>query len=183
MDHMTFLADLFHHRWAVPLLAEFSSSGGGGRVAELAARLEGSRGGIRHALLSLVDLRLVAENPGHGHPLRPEYVLTPRGERVAAEAEEVVELARAWTIQDQAFRKWPLPVLYGLGDEAARFSELRTRIPAITDRALSSALQALTATQVTDRVVRGTRPPRVLYHPTARAKELLPPLRRLTLAA
>jgi DNA-binding HxlR family transcriptional regulator len=38
---------------------------------------------VRRALAGLVARRLVSRNPGYGHPLRPEYVLTPAGARVA----------------------------------------------------------------------------------------------------
>lgn len=182
MDDAAFLTELFHHRWAVPVLGELSARGGG-RVVELTNRLGASRGGVRPALGSLVELGLAARNPGHGHPLRPEYVLTARGERVATAAQRVVELARRWSIERSAFRKWPLPVAYGLGEEGARFSELRARVPGITDRALSGALQTLTASALAERIVHPGRPPGVEYRPTDRAGELLPALRGLTKAA
>jgi DNA-binding HxlR family transcriptional regulator len=176
-----FLAGLFHHRWAVPVLAALSA-GAGGRVIELTHRLGASRGGMRQALGSLVDLGLAARNPGHGHPLRPEYLLTARGERVAADAERIVELVHGWSIESVAYRKWPLPVVYGLSD-GARFSELRARLPGITDRALADALRALGTSRLTERVVHPGHPPGVEYLPTARAGELLLPLRRLARAA
>lgn len=177
-----FLVELFHHRWAVPILAELASDGGG-RVAELTTGLDASRGGVRQALGALVDLGLVGRNMGHGHPLRPEYVLTESGRAVAIGAERIVEFARAWTIERHAFRKWPLPVVYGLGEDGARFSELRDRMPGVTDRALSIALRTLGTTRLAERIVRPSRPPGVLYLPTDRAEAILPSLRRLARAA
>lgn len=177
-----FLSELFHHRWAVPVLAELSA-GTGGRVAELTNRLGASGGGVRQALGSLLHLGLAAHNPGHGHPLRPEFLLTGRGEMVAADAARVVQLSQRWSIEEMAFRKWPLPVAYGLGGEGARFSEIRARLPGITDRALSHALRALTGGGIAERLVHPHSPPAVEYLPTARATELMLPLRRLAEAA
>lgn len=182
MSETEFLAELCHRRWAVPVLAELWS-GAGGRVVELTNGLGASRGGVRQALGALTDLGFVARNSGHGHPLRPEYVLTRRGESAAAEAERIVALARRWAIRDQAFRKWSLPVVYGLGEEGARFSELSAWLPGITDRALSAALRTLDSARLAERVVRPSRPPGVKYLPTDRSGALLPPLRRLARVA
>lgn len=182
MGDAAFLAELCHHRWAVRVLARLCM-GGGGRTAELARALGGSRGGVGQAMAALIDLGLAARNAGHGHPLRPEYVATARGERVGAEAERIVGLTRRWSIERYAFRKWPLPVAYGLGEEGARFSELSARLPGITDRALSDALRALAASRLAERVVHADRPPAVEYRPTERSVELLPPLQRLVEAA
>lgn len=182
MKDAAFLAELTHHCWAVPVLAGLSDRGGG-RAVQLAHELGASRGGVRQALGSLVDLGLVTRYAGHGHPLRLEYLLTQRGERIAAEAERIVQLTQSWSIQRLAFRKWSLPVAYGLGDEGARFSELRGRLPWITDRALSEALRALALSRLAERVVRAGHPPGVEYVPTTRASELLLPLRRLAEAA
>ena len=182
MSETEFLAELFHHRWAVPVLAELWS-GAGGRVVELTSGLGASRGGVRQALGSLTDLGFVARNTGHGHPLRPEDLLTGRGESAAAEAERIVALARRWSIREEAFRKWSLPVVYGVGEEGARFSELRSALPGITDRALSVALRTLGSARLTERIVRPSRPPGVRYLPTDRAGKLLSPLRRLARAA
>lgn len=173
------LVELFHHRWAVPVLAELATRGGGGRVAELAEALGASRGGVRQAITALEGLGLVARPRGHGHPLRPEYALTERGGVMGAEAARVLALARDWDIQDLAFRKWPLPVVYAMGERGAWFSGLRERLPGVTDRALSGALRTLGTIRLAERVVQPSRPPRVLYLPTGRARQLLPPLRAM----
>lgn len=175
----TSLVELFHHRWAVPLLAELAVRGGGGRVTVLTRALGASRGGVRQAITSLTEMGFVDRNRGHGHPLRPEYVLTDRGRIVAAETVRIVGLTRDWSIQDLAFRKWPLPVVHAMGETGARFSRLRGRLPGVTDRALSNALQALGTIRLADRIVQPSRPPRVRYLPTDRAHQLLPPLRAI----
>jgi DNA-binding HxlR family transcriptional regulator len=172
-----FLTRLCHHRWSVPVLARVGERGGG-RVAELVSALGGSPGGVRQAMDALIRLGLVTRNPGHGHPLRPEFVLRPEALRIAAAARAVVERIEQWSIQDIAFRKWTLPVVYALG-EGARFSELRGRLPGITDRSLSEALQRMETARLARRVVHGGRPVGVEYVPTARAGKLRPLLGRL----
>lgn len=148
-------------------------------MVELAAELGASRGGVVQALDALRDLGLVARNQGHGHPLRPEVVLTGRGEDAAAAAREFLARVRELRVEGQALRKWPMPVLYGVGEEEARFSRLRRRLPPITDRALSESLQSLEVATLADRLVRDERPPHVSYRPTARASRLRPALRHL----
>ena len=74
------LAQLFHHRWAVPVLAELHRTSGS-RFVTLHRRLGIGRESLRRTLASLAEQDLVARNPGYGHPLRPEYVLTPNRAR------------------------------------------------------------------------------------------------------
>lgn len=177
MKRTAILARLCHHRWSVPVLARLGERGGG-RVAELVPALGASAGGVRQAIDALIRLGLVTRAPGHGHPLRPEFVLRPEGIRVSEAAGAVVQRIEQWSIQDVAYRKWPLPVVYALGD-GARFSELRGRLPGITDRSLAEALQLLEGASLARRVVSGGRPVAVAYEPTARAGELRPHLGRL----
>ena len=51
----------------------------GARFVALANRLGVSRDSLTRTLGALIDAGFVARNPGHGHPLRPEYILTKRG--------------------------------------------------------------------------------------------------------
>src|SRR4029079_6119097 len=72
------LPNLLHNRWSVPVLAELArGDAGGGRFANLRRRLGVSGESRRRTLATLVEAGLVARNPGHGHPLRADYVLTP----------------------------------------------------------------------------------------------------------
>ncbi|MGH2451320.1 MAG: winged helix-turn-helix transcriptional regulator, partial [Candidatus Limnocylindria bacterium] len=72
------ISALFHHRWAAPVLAELDRSRGS-RFVTLSNRLALSRESLRRTLTALIDAGLVMKNPGYGHPLRPEYILTERG--------------------------------------------------------------------------------------------------------
>jgi DNA-binding HxlR family transcriptional regulator len=173
MEATTFLVQLFHHRWSVPVLARLGARGGG-RVAELASSLGGSRGGVAQAIDALVVKGLLVRNPGHGHPLRPEFVLTGRGEALAGAARELMALLREWGIEEESLRKWPMPAVHALGREGGRFSELRDRLPGITDRALTDALGVLEGAALAERIVHTGRPPAVEYVPTDRSVELRP---------
>lgn len=156
------LIELFHHRWAPPALALLGERGGA-RFVELQRRLDVGRESLRRALDALIDLGYVRRNPGYGHPLRPEYVLTPRGRRAAETASRVLAAGSTETL----LRKWSVPVLAELREER-RFSELRAALPGVSPRALALALRDLEAAGFVSREVRPTRPPSVSYRATRR---------------
>jgi DNA-binding HxlR family transcriptional regulator len=66
----------------------------GSRFATLSGVLGVSGESLRRTLVALLDDGLVARNPGHGHPLRPEYVLTAAGAEVAPRAGAVLDALR-----------------------------------------------------------------------------------------
>jgi DNA-binding HxlR family transcriptional regulator len=91
--------------------------------------------------------RARAPNLGHGHPLRPEYVLTETGERLAPVCLDLVDELRRRGFEDAGLKKWSMPVVLVLAEAAgeSRFSELRAALPGVTARALSLALEDLGA--------------------------------------
>jgi DNA-binding HxlR family transcriptional regulator len=160
---------LFHYRWAAPILAELRRQKGS-RFAALAGILGVSRESLRRTLTALIALGLVARNPGYGHPLRPEYVLTPRGDDVAQRCARL--LAAVGDDRELALRKWSLPVLIAL-QHAGRFSELREDLPGITPRALAMTLKDLQAAGLVERRVdEEAYPPTVVYAATRAARPL-----------
>jgi len=163
------LIALFHHRWAAPVLAELERQKGS-RFAALAGSLGLGRESLRRTLDGLIALGLVERNPGYGHPLRPEYVLTAAGAPVARRCARL--LGAVGDERELALRKWSLPVLVAL-QRAGRFSELRDELPGISPRALALALRDLQAGGLVERVVdeRG-HPPTVVYAATPAAKPL-----------
>jgi len=160
---------LFHHRWAAPILAELRRQKGS-RFVALAGILGVSRESLRRTLTALIELGLVGRNPGYGHPLRPEYVLTSRGDDVARRCARL--LAAVGDDRELALRKWSLPVLIALRD-AGRFSELREDLPGITPRALAMTLKDLQAAGLVERRVdEEAYPPTVVYAATRAARPL-----------
>jgi DNA-binding HxlR family transcriptional regulator len=162
------LIALFHHRWSAPVLAELRRTRGT-RFVVLAKSLRVGRESLRRTLDSLIELGLVARHPGYGHPLRPEYVLTPRGDEAAVRCSRLLGLLDGDA--DVALKKWSLPVLVAL-DRPTRFSELRDALPGITARALALALKDLEAAQLVRREVQDTYPPSTVYDATRRAARL-----------
>jgi DNA-binding HxlR family transcriptional regulator len=162
------LIALFHHRWSAPVLAELRRTRGT-RFVVLVKSLGVGRESLRRTLEALIELGLVARNPGYGHPLRPEYVLTRRGERAAARCSRLLGLLDGDA--DVALKKWSLPVLVALA-RPARFSELRDALPGVTARALALALKDLEAAGLVRRDVQNTYPPSTVYAATRRARRL-----------
>jgi DNA-binding HxlR family transcriptional regulator len=160
------LIELFHHRWAAPALALLGERGGA-RFVELQRRLDVGRESLRRALDALLESGLARRNEGYGHPLRPEYVLTPKGRSAAPVAAGVVAAGDP----DALLRKWSVPVLAELGDER-RFSELRAGLGDVTPRALALALRDLEDAGYVRREVHATRPPSTVYRPTARGRRV-----------
>jgi DNA-binding HxlR family transcriptional regulator len=169
---------IVHHRWSLPVLAELSEEGGA-KFATLAHRLDVNRESLRATLDALIELGLVRPNPGHGHPMRPEYLLTAAGGRLAHACARLVAALRELDVEDVALRKWSLPVARGLvaGDE--RFGQLEARLSGVTARALSMALRSLEDAGLVERRVLDGRPPTPVYRLTPRARPLAPILRAI----
>jgi DNA-binding HxlR family transcriptional regulator len=160
------LIAIFHHRWSAPVLAQMYRQKGS-RFAALAGTLGVGRESLRRTLDSLLELGLVARNPGYGHPLRPEYVLTTRGRAAADRCARLLDAAD----DEVVLRKWTLPVLAALA-EAERFSDLRAALPGVTPRALALALKDLQAAGLVERRVEETYPPTTLYVATTGGRRL-----------
>jgi DNA-binding HxlR family transcriptional regulator len=161
------LVALFHHRWAAPALAILAERGGA-RFAELQRKLGVGRESLRRALGALLELDLVRRNPGYGHPLRPEYLVTAAGKEAGAACARLLASTRN---PDLLLRKWSVPTL-ALLDEPRRFSELRAALPAVTPRALALALKDLEEGGLVARKVLTTRPPSTVYRASRTGRRL-----------
>lgn len=137
------LVKLTSRAWSLNILA-LMHSGVPGRQAPLLAASGASRTSFTASLDHLVRLNLLEKNPGHGHPLRPEFRLTRSGVNAAETAERIVT-AVPDTLEFALLRRsWTVPIL-ALTDMPRRFSGIRTDLAPITDRALSSSLYQLEA--------------------------------------
>lgn len=147
--------------WALTILSVMHS-GVPARQAPLLAACGASRSAFTQSLRHLVEIGMLERNPGHGHPLRPEYRLTRLGESMAAFAHRIHELVPQ---EDRALlrRIWTVPVLAAL-QTPRRFNEMAGRLPMISDRALSQSLKSMEDRGwVVRSVVEGARPPRPIY--------------------
>jgi DNA-binding HxlR family transcriptional regulator len=176
---MSTLVALFHNRWSVPILAELHRQRGSRFVA--LSRILGLSGeSLRRTLAALIEGGLVGRNPGYGHPLRPEYVLTSSGERIAAACRPLVERLRRSDLEEVGLKKWSMPVVYALADGPRRFSELREALEGISPRALTLALKDLEAARLVDRRVTDDYPPATVYRLTRAGWPLAALLRHVT---
>lgn len=147
--------------WALPILAKFNE-GVPGRQAPLLAATGASRTAFRQSIEHLINLDLLERNPGHGHPLRPEFRLTPAGHIAAKLASDIVKTKLS---QEQILlrRSWTVPVLTTLRTPR-HFAEIKRDLTTITDRALSQSLRSMEELKWIDRSVdKMSRPPKPLY--------------------
>ncbi len=172
------LIQLFHLRWHIALLAALHENPALGRVAPLVSLLDVGRSTVRRTLASLQELGWVAINPGYGHPLRPEQILTDHGKPLAAWCDRFVRLLRRRPgLQQIAFQKWPMIVLWAVGCGCSRFSELEQLLPQISPRALSLALKELGEAGLVQREVYDSAPVTIVYRTQRKAHPMLGRLR------
>ncbi len=179
MQNLERLIRLFHHRWAIPVLAELHRCGGGSRVAELAHVLAVNRPSLRRTLAALRAQELVRPNPGHGHPLRPEWLLTARGARLAPHGFKLLAAASRHGFRKACLTKWPMPIARCLLEGPVRFGELRRQLEVVTPRALSIALDRLCQRDLVSRRILDESPPGTLYALRRHARRLVAPLRAM----
>lgn len=147
--------------WTLPILASLHR-GVAGRQAPLLAATGASRTAFAQSMDHLIRMGLMERNPGHGHPLRPEFRLTARGIEAAALADKIQQAAPP---EERGLlrKSWTLPVLTSLHG-AQHFNAIKRRLPPITDRALSQSLKSMEARAWVQRRVDDTaRPPKPLY--------------------
>ncbi len=134
------LVKLTARAWSLPILASLHQ-GVPGRQAPLLAATGAGRTAFAASLAHLLQLGLLERNPGHGHPLRPEFRLTATGQEAAAMAARLlgtVACAEGALLR----RSWTVPIL-ALTGQPRRFSAIRSELSPITDRALSASLKQL----------------------------------------
>ncbi len=156
-----FLIQLTHRRWALEILAVLQQEDGA-RFVTLLNRLQLSRGGLSAALKELEKLGLIMKNPGYGHPMRPEYILTPEGALVARRYQAFRDNVES-ADRPLLLKKWPLPIVAAAGLEPARFVDLGARLPGITHRALALNLKDLQRHKWIERRLVDSYPPIPYY--------------------
>jgi DNA-binding HxlR family transcriptional regulator len=152
------------HRWSLPVLAELARSEGA-KFSSLRVKLACSRDSLVTTLRALQDEGLVIRNPGYGHPMRPEYLLTDSGARLAPVCGFWLEKAKL--TQGDALTRWCLPVLILIGAGTNRFAEIRRELDAAPS-AVSTSLRDLTGRGVIVKRLADTWPATLSYHLTRR---------------
>lgn len=75
--------------------------------------------------------------------------------------------------------KWRLSIILLLDEKPLRYSELRVRLPAVSEKVLADELKALSTLGVLSRTVYAEVPPRVEYALTEKGLQALPVLTQL----
>lgn len=142
MDTKT-LVKLTSRAWSLDILA-LMHSGVPGRQAALVSASGAGRTALVQSLRHLIDIGLLERNPGHGHPLRPEYRLTSGGVEAAIVADRVKKTAPEPASRSLLRRAWTVPVL-AVSREPLYFTDIKFELESISDRALSQTLKQLLA--------------------------------------
>lgn len=147
--------------WSLAILSSLHE-GVPGRQAALLSATGASRTAFAQSLEHLFALGLLERNPGHGHPLRPEFRLTAKGQVAAGIASRIHAVSKRED-RDLLRKTWTVPILTTL-QAPRQFSEIRKDLLKITDRALSQSLRTMEdRAWVIRSVDSAARPPRSLY--------------------
>lgn len=169
---------LVERRWNIPVLAALHEQSGA-KFVTLANRLGAGRSSLSASLSYLIEQGFVRRNTGYGHPMRPEYLLTPAGEHIGAHCAALAKALRDDREQDLAYRKWTLPLVAAIGGELVRFRDLRDGLTLATPRAITLGLKSLLHERWAARSVIDDYPPGTGYRLLPRGRQiygLLPPL-------
>jgi DNA-binding HxlR family transcriptional regulator len=160
------LIALNRNRWTVPLLADLAAHKGA-RFVELVSRLGVPRDSLARTLEAARTAGWVIPNPGHGHPLRPEYVLTQAGDRIAACADSLLAVQLQIGVTPARLTRWGLPLIHAIDAGHQRFNALARMLAPASPRALSQGLRALTGQDLVRRDLIDGYPPASAYHLTS----------------
>ena len=123
---------------------------------------------VSRALEQAVAAGWVMRNPGHGHPLRPEYLLTGAGVIMAEAAHRLVSATAEAGCAIPALSRWSLPLLRTMQEGHDRFNAIQRALVPATPRALTLSLRAMQGSALIMRRVVDDWPPVSLYHLTER---------------
>jgi DNA-binding HxlR family transcriptional regulator len=153
---------LGRQRWMAAVLADIGAHKGA-RFVELINRLSLPRDTLVRTLKACQALGWVIRNPGHGHPLRPEYILTDEGARIAGIAQSQLQAQRQIGLPPGTLTRWGLPILHSLNGGFQRFNDLSRVLTPASPRALSDGLRLLATYDLIMRRLVDDYPPISLY--------------------
>lgn len=160
--------NLLHSRWAIPIISVLYDQKGA-KFITLLKELNISRSVLTSTLHKLIEQKLAIRNPGHGHPLRPEYLLTDRGIRFGPFCKDMM----LCIVEQHGYRliqsKWAIQIIHLCSRGEIRFSELKSALTPITSRALSEELKALNSQGYVERRIIEGYPPMTSYRTARRS--------------
>ena len=132
-----------------------------------------SRSSLSASLNGLIELGLVKRNPGYGHPMRPEYLLTESGAAIGEQCLRLAQLLDRRDEADFAYRKWTLPLVAAIGEGVERFSEVRIALgDRATPRAIAMGLKSMLSAEWAKRSLVDDYPPRAGYALTSKGRSV-----------
>ena len=165
------LVKLCSRSWCLTALA-LITSGVPARISPVAHAAGSGRTAMTASFEHLLELGLLVRSPGHGHPLRPEFMLDAHGRAIGDWALQLETCLDGDGDRRRVRRAWTLPILGELA-ERRRFNELRRALAPITDRALTLALADLADVGWVERTVEATAsPPTVRYGTVGKGTEI-----------
>ena len=165
------IRELSCQRWLIPVLAGFNGQAGA-RFAELHRRIGLPRDSLARTLDKAGQQGWIMANPGHGHPLRPEWVVTEAGREAVMAAGWLSRCLMALAIPPTALTRWSLPAIKAMHDGADRFNLLLRALEPATPRAISQTLRALEDAGLVLRELEAGRPPSSRYCLTERGQSV-----------
>jgi DNA-binding HxlR family transcriptional regulator len=155
-------SNLFRYRWIIPIIGVLYQKNGA-KFVTLLNELKISRSVLTTTLRKLIALGFVMRNPGYGHPLRPEYILTDRSIRLGPFCKEMMTCIIDWNGYHLIQSKWAVQIIYLCSQGEMRFSELKSALAPITSRALSEELKSLNSEGFIERKIIESYPPLATY--------------------
>jgi DNA-binding HxlR family transcriptional regulator len=155
----------------VPIVACLAETRGA-KFVTLLNRLGLPRDSLTRTLHYGIAAGWIMRNPGYGHPLRPEYLLTTEGERISIACQAVLATQSALLLAPDALNRWSLPIIRLLADGVHRFNDLSRGMPAASPRALTLNLKMMLSHRLIDRQLTNRFPPGADYVLTGRGQQL-----------
>jgi|CXWL01.1.fsa_nt_gi DNA-binding HxlR family transcriptional regulator len=162
---------LGRYRWIVPVLA-YLHARRGARFIEMLNGLGIARETLSRTLDAGLEKGWLVRNNGHGHPLRPEYLLSAEGERLGGACTAIVAIQAALCLPPAALTRWSLPIVRLLAEGRTRFNQIEGAMPEANPRGLTQSLKALAGYALITRRIVDDYPPRADYGLSANGKSL-----------
>jgi DNA-binding HxlR family transcriptional regulator len=167
----TALHDLCRHRWNSAVISVIAARNGA-RFVELLGALKISRESLQRTLQAAIEAGWVARSSGFGHPLRPEYILTEAGERLAPLCTSIEAARMTLGLAEASLTRWSLPTIHRISTGEHRFAAIQRALPASNPRALTSSLKSLVGQSLVRRIVVESYPPIPEYWLTERGQAM-----------
>jgi len=173
---------LFHRKWTLTVLAELQRQGGS-KFVTLSKRLGIGPSALRLTLDFLIERGVVVRNHGHGHPMRPEYLVTEFGSPIAERCRKLLDEVHDKDVMRLLLMKWSIPTLLAIGHGSLKFSAIRNSVSSVTARALTQFLKEGQFAGAVVREVTSDYPPAVQYSLSDQVAKLVPLIRNLTICS